>query len=158
MSEQWGAGNGGGQDGGVAQGRDFITEIGAGDDGSCYPAGGESLDFTNTHKSNAYSSDGSIGTADNYRDYSTDQTARAEEEVGMEGLHTVVDHGGHHATDHPAARQGADKEEHEQGAAYAEDVLTHGFLDSIPFYSAEGHSQQCRYSRGGKKYNLTATI
>ena len=157
MGEEFHADCGRGQHGRIGQGRHLITEIGAGNDGTGNPAFAESLGLTYSEQSDTNGGYGGPGTTGHDGDEGTDDAGADEEEIGMDNLDAVINHGGHDAADHPGARKRTNDQENEKGCRHPFHIALDGRFEILPGHVITPHSDGGTDGRGNEQRNLATS-
>ena len=158
MREQRDSVDGGGHDGRVRQRGDLVAEVGARDDGAGGPARRETVRRADADEGDADGGHGGPRTARDERHQGADQTCHEKEQRRRDDLHAVVDHGGHDAAQHPAARDGADEEQNEHRGADGFDVVGYGTADGGPFHLVADHGDGHGHGSGKDQSSLAGTV
>ena len=135
-----GTSHGGGQIGGVGQGRHLIAEVRAGQDG----AGGHSRVHiqaeADAHQGHAHGAHGAPGGTGGQGSDGTNQNGGDEEDGGMHDLQSVVDHGGNDAGIDPHTDQNAHDDQNTDGLEGLINAVHHHLLNAVPLVAQiQGH-------------------
>ena len=131
-----------GKSGGLAQRRDLVAKVGSADNGSCHPSVAKALRPSNAHESYAYGRNGCPRRAGHDAHQGTDGTGGGKEDVGVYGLHAIIDQRGHHAAHHPCAAESANEQQYDQCARHARHILRYGFLEARPWHVEVAHANE----------------
>ena len=87
-----------------------------------------------------------------------DKACHEKEQRRSDDFHAVVYHCRHNAAEHPAAGDGSDKEEDDNGGAYGADIVAHGAVDVLPWHLVANHGNAHGYTGGKEECGLAGSV
>ncbi len=142
MVEEIGAGDGGGEVGGVRQRRYLVAEERTRDDGTSGPVHRHLEARADAHKGEPDRSDRAPGRAERDRDDRTHDHGGGQEDLRREGLEPVVDQSGHGAGGDPDADDHPDDDQHRHRGKRDVDHAEHAVFHVAPVVAEVGAHQR----------------
>lgn len=136
----------------VAQGRDLVAEVCAGNDGAGYPGGAEAENLADAHEGDANGGDSGPGASGEDGYAGAHEADSGKEERGIHHLETVTDEGGDYAAGHPCGGKQGDEDQDRYGRENLRGASAHS-LREAPFHAGEPPPyEQQRECRGKEKH------
>ena len=140
------------KDGGIAHWREFIPEIGTGDNSSSGVGGWYSQGITDSHQSNTDGGNSGPWGSRHHRDDAGDDACAGKEKGWRHDLYTIIYQCGYHTTDHPGSWHHSDEQQdQDRYSGIAHGLFDHLFKD-IPFHPIDAHTEcytnGCGYHEG----------
>lgn len=157
MGKEIGLRNGSGEIRGLREGRHFVPEISAGDDGAGGDHGRKPQRFRRPHKGDAHGPGGGPGTTDGQGDQRADQAARRVIPVWGKQLRGEEDQIGHGSREYPGTDEGPHGQKNEAGGHGHGDGPHHRRFEGGPAV-AMAQSQKPRHQGCEQQGDLVRTV
>ena len=145
------------QDGGIAQRRHLIAEIGTRNDGTRRPRFRYAQRMTDTQQRHANGGNSSPRRTRQQRDKGTDNARRHQEELRRHNLHTIIYQRRHDAANHPRTRQHTHAQQYQQRHTHATQRLRNLLLEPGPRHPIDSHRQTNAHRHTHQQGYLAAT-